>query len=214
MPLPLVPVGLGLAELLGGLLGHNKGIDMQAWERMFGPQAVAGRTNEFMKMFQNSPFAQQGQLAAANTGQQIANNYAAMPGASQSGVGQIGQALSTGATNSLQQQLMAALYQMAAQAAQQNLGQKQDIFLHNQQQPSFLQQLGQAVSGAAGQTLSMLPTKTTPGVTTNAAPAPGTVPSGAFTPKSAFSTPSYQDMTSPLDLSRFDIFANRAVGGR
>jgi len=208
MPFPIAQAGLTLASLLGGLLGKNKGIDMKEWERMFGPAAVAGRTNEFMKMFSNSPFAAQQQLQAANTGQQVANNFAAMPGASQSGVGQIGQALSTGATNSLQSQLMAALFQMAQQAAQQNMGDKQNIFLHNQQQPTFLQQLGQSVSGAAGQALSMFPTKDA-GFSKY-----DSQPSGAFTPQvtNAGGTSTYQNTTSPLDLSRFDIFANRAVG--
>lgn len=211
MAFPIVPAAFGLTQLLGGLFGHQKGIDMKEWERLFGPAAQQGLTNQFFKQFQNSPFAAQQNLAASNTGQQIANNYAAMPGARDSGVGQISQALSTGATNSLQSQLMAMLFQMAQQAAQQNLASKENIFLHNQQQPSFLNQLGQAVTGAAGQTLSMLPTKNT-ATPSPSAPAPGSVPSGAFTPKAPAPLQTYQQTSNPFDLSRFDIFANRAVG--
>ncbi len=40
MPFPIVPAALGLTQLLGGILGRPRGIDMAAWERMFGPQAL------------------------------------------------------------------------------------------------------------------------------------------------------------------------------
>ncbi len=205
MPFPIVPVALGATSLLGSLLGHKGGIDMKAWERLFGPEAMAALTNQFMQQLQGSPFARQQMVGAANTGQQIANQFAAMPGARTSGVGQISQALSGGATNSLQQQLMAMLFQMAQQAAQQNLSQKQDIFLHNQQQPSFWQQFGPALTGAASQTLSMLPTGT----------------SGGSNPLAGFNsaveqgaTPDFKSMYKPPDFSFFDQFSNRAVGAR
>lgn len=213
MAFPIIPVALGATSLLGSLLGHKGGIDMKAWERLFGPQAMAALTNQFMQQFQNSPFARQQMVGAANTGQQIANQFAAMPGVRTSGVGQISQALSGGATNSLQQQVMAMLFQMAQQAAQQNLSQKQDIFLHNQQQPSFLQQFGPALSGAASQTLSMLPT----GTSQPAGPAKVTGPlAPPWSPPESF-IPGSQNWLNPASsrpLSFFDQFQNRAVGAR
>jgi hypothetical protein len=209
MAFPFVPAALGLASVLGGLFGGPKGIDMKEWEKLFGPEAVGAKTNEFMKLFQNSPWARQQQVQASNTGQQVANTFASMPGARQSGVGQISQSLATGATSSLEQQLMSMLFQMAQQSAQQHLGDKQNVFLHNQQQPSFLQQLGQAVSGAAGQTLSMLPTGK------QAATAPA---SGKFWDTTTQGVPSNENFTPQNNAltgdSRFDVFANRAVGGR
>ncbi len=205
MPFPIVPAALGLTQLLGGILGRPRGIDMAAWERMFGPQALQALTNQYMQQFQNSPFARQQQLNAANTGQQVANQYAAMPGARTSGVGQVSQSLAGGATNSLQQALMAMLFQQAMGAAQNTLGQKSDIFLHNQQQPSFWQQFGPALTGAASQTLSMLPTGT----------------SGGSNPLAGFNsaveqgaTPDFKSMYKPPDFSFFDQFSNRAVGAR
>lgn len=218
MPFPIIPVALGATSLLGSILGHKGGIDMKAWERMFGPQAMAALTNQFMSQFQNSPWARQQELGAANTGQQIANNFAAMPGARTSGVGQISQALSGGATNSLQQQLMAMLFQMAQQAAQQQMSEKQGIFLHNQQQPSFLQQFGPALSGAASQTLSMLPTNTQPAgpakVTGPLAP-PWSPPESFIPGQSNWMNPAGPWTPQPTSgLSFFDQFQNRAVGAR
>lgn len=202
-PLSLI---LGGTSLLGGLLGHKKGIDMRAWERLFGPQAMAALTNQFMQQYSNSPFARQQMVGAANTGQQIANNFAAMPGARTSGVGQISQALAGGATNSLQAQLQAMLYQMAQQSAQQNMAQKQDIFLQNQQTPSFLQQLGPALSGASSQVLSMLPQKT---AVTTPTPAPSVLNRPYWTPSDLWGGGGSNNA-----LSFFDQFNNRAVGAR
>jgi len=216
MPFPFIPAALGAASLLGGYMGRPKNIDMGAWERMFGPQALAALTNQFMSQFSKSPWARQQQLSAANTGQQVANQYAAMPGARTSGVGQISQALSGGVTGSLEQALQAMLFQQAMQAAQQNLGAKQGVWAQNQQTPSFWQQFGPALSGAASQTLSMLPTGAAKAPTGSnssynlgsglALPMPNYTPQAA--PRNMLFTP--QDQFS----SFFDQFQNRAVGAR
>ena len=151
----------GGATLLGSLFGakgQRPTIDPAKLKELFGPQALAGETQDIYKLLLNSPafsniinsLGLQGSRAASGT----AANLAAS-GRSSTPYGAFLNAAGRGYGSGLQRQAQSGLFLQALQTALQGLqgrmGLYGESFLQKQGTPSFLQNLGAGLSAAGSQ---------------------------------------------------------------
>jgi hypothetical protein len=161
MPFPIVPVAGGLMALLGGLLGgkgQRQPIDPKLLEQLFGPQKLAGETQQLYAMLANSPAfaammqsaAKQGSRASTMTASNLASR-----GLSSTPYGSFLKSASRGYGTSMQLQGKQNLFLQALQTALQNISQRQGIYGQSmgiqQQQPTWNQQLGSSLLAGGAQ---------------------------------------------------------------
>lgn len=110
----------------------------QTNEQMFGPQATADATMQFMQLLQSSPMfaAMMGQAGLAGTAATTSlDKRLARSGMSGTGVGDIRGAVGAAIPQQMRQQAMMQMFQQAAQMGQQNVGQRATMssyFANNQ----------------------------------------------------------------------------------
>lgn len=112
--------------ILGGLLSGNQGPDMSAGtlNRLFGPGALSGDTQQLYQMLSQSPQFRQMLLQNSIQGGQFQNNLAqglGQRGLSTSGIGTVANAAGQSAISSGQTALQGGLFGQAGNMAQQNL---------------------------------------------------------------------------------------------
>lgn len=154
--LPLLGVlGGGLLGALGS--GGNRYPSFNKITSMFGPQALAGDTEKLYGFlshgagFQN--LLSQSNAQASQFQNSLAANLA-QRGLTTTGIGSIANAAGGSAAQFSESALRGGLFNQASDMAQQNLMARLQAWAAFQQQqasqPSFLQQLGGSLSGAAG----------------------------------------------------------------
>lgn len=155
---PFLMGGLGLLGLGGGFLGGRgrKPIDPEMLARLFGPNALAGDTQALYQTLAASPMFSQIMASASSMGTQAGNasNAAfARAGLGTSGIGAVGQAVSSQFGNNLMLRARGNLWAQALQAAQQSLSQRAGIWGQSQAQyqqtPTMAQQFGAGLTGLA-----------------------------------------------------------------
>lgn len=163
MPLPLVPMAIGASGLLGGLLSKSQRgtMDPNMLRALFGPQAIGKDTNELFALLSNSPMFQAMMQSAGMRGQATgaaANRRMARAGVAGgggvSGVGAWMQAAGRQAGANAQIGARGDIYGQALQAAMQNMEGRMGLWgksqLMQQASPTWGQQVGGSLLGAAG----------------------------------------------------------------
>lgn len=160
--LPALAVGgmSGLASLLGALLGksQNPTIDPGMLKNLFGPNALAGDTQQLYKLLLNSPAFSQMMNSSALRGQNIANQTRAgmaSRGLSSTPYAGFLNAAGQGYGATLQRQGQQDLFMKALQEAMQNLGQRESIWgqsqLGRQEQPTWGRMIGASLLAGGSQ---------------------------------------------------------------
>lgn len=163
-PLTLSLIFAGAGGLGGILGGHGrKPIDPALLARLFGPNALATDTNTLYKTLAASPMFSQLMSSASSMGTQAGNNTNAAfarAGLGSSGIGALGQAVSSQFGNDMMLRARANLWQQAQQQASQSLMGRMGLWgqsqLGYQQTPTMAQSFGNALTGGAGAGLQAL----------------------------------------------------------
>jgi len=180
-------LALGGASLLGSILGalggKNKTLDPEVLKRLFGAEAINEETMKLFNTIIGSPYGQnllrEASLRGGQISQGISQRLAAAGlagGGAETGVGSFAATAGQSAGDLLTSQARSGVFGQAMDAASQIVRDRMAAYtnsqLQQQGQPSTLQQIGGALSGAAGIGLAALPTKSA------AAPAPTGAPAG------------------------------------
>jgi hypothetical protein len=167
--MPFAALALPAASLLGGifsLFGHRqKPLTPEELARFFGPEALGKDTVDLFNQVINSPagqsMIQQAQGSGARISQNVAQRLAASGiagGGGESGVGSFAAAAGQEAGNVLQTRARGDIFSKAMEAALQNLqmraGLAQQGRLAMMDQPTTMEKIGGAISGAASSALA------------------------------------------------------------
>ncbi len=151
---PLIPIGLSLAGGLLGGMNAPKRLGAEDINSMFGPQQLAGNTQDLFRMLMQSPAFSQIMQSGAQQGSKLQGRMAQQLGKSGLGGSAMGgmmKAASMGYGSQLQRQGQTQLFMQALQAAMQNMQSQMGLFGQQQQMPNFGQQMGGALMGAGAQ---------------------------------------------------------------
>jgi hypothetical protein len=159
-PLSLIFGGLGgLGSLFGGGGGGSK-ITPEMLARLFGPQALAGDTNQLYSLMANSPGSRAALGSINMAGQNLAQDLSAgfaRRGLTSTGIGTVGQGLANAASGFGQANYQGQLQGQAMDAAQQNLMARLQAFMSNKNanvgQPGGFERIFGSILGAAGPAL-------------------------------------------------------------
>jgi len=170
-PLAAAIGGIGALGSLLGLFGkRKKPMSPEELRSLFGPEALNKDTMDLFNMILTSPYGQRQIEQAQSAGGRISQNISARlakagmaGGGAESGVGSFAAAAGQEAGNEGAANVKSQLFSEAMNAAIQNLSQRMGLAAQGRAaeagQPTRLEQVGGAIAGAAGNALSMLPSK-------------------------------------------------------